>query len=268
MGVHDRERTPGELLARVARGRSRSASLHLAKAARLHPRELGITYADGPVNLRANHDPDAGALSGPLAGVTFIASLVALNALSEARYPTPGSEPAVVRRFFAKEHKAARLGAAAQLACAACLARFAKSVATLAGRATRESRGLRAASVAGGALASVSLATSALTTVALTTRHADREETADSLYRLMFVTGGPVHGVGLGLLIAALGRAGLRTGELPSRLSKAALASSIAGALSPLALVARPGIAFIPLGRLSALLVIGISGVRLARGAG
>jgi hypothetical protein len=117
-------------------------------------------------------------------------------------------------------------------------------------------------------LASTSLAASALTTVALTTRRAEREESADALYRLMFVTGGPVHGVGLGLLVGALGVSGLITGELPPRLSKTALAASAAGALSPLALVARPGIVFIPLGRLSALLVIGIAGVRLARPAG
>jgi hypothetical protein len=81
----------------------------------------------------------------------------------------------------------------------------------------------------------------------------------------MFVTGGPVHGVGLGLLIGSLGVAGLRTRELPPRLSKAAVASSVVGALSPLALVAKPGIAFIPLGRLSALIISGIAGVRLSR---
>jgi hypothetical protein len=217
------------------------------------------------VNVTANQHPDVGALSGPLAGGTFVASLVALNALSETRYPTPGSEPAAIRRFFSREHKAARLGAAAQLACAACLARFANSVAVLAARARRGSGTLRAASVAGGALASTSLAASALTTVALTTRRAEREESADALYRLMFVTGGPVHGVGLGLLVGALGLAGLRTGELPPRLSKAALAASAPGALSPLALVAKPGIVFIPLGRLSTLIVIGIAGIRLAR---
>jgi hypothetical protein len=220
------------------------------------------------VNATTNRHRDPGALSGPLAGVTFVASLVALNALSKSRYPMPGAEPSAIRRFFSKEHKAARLGAAAQLACAACLAGFARSVAALAGRATRDSGPLRATSAAGGALASTSLAVSALTTLALTTRYAKREESADALYRLMFVTGGPLHGVGLGLLVGALGGAGLRTGELPPRVSKAALASSAAGALSPLALVGPPGIVFIPLGRLSALLIIGIAGVRFARAPG
>ena len=208
---------------------------------------------------------DRGALSGPLAGASFVASLVALNGLSDTRYPMPGSEPAAIRRFFRNEHRAARLGAAAQLACAGFLARFSKSVAALASGAPRNPRGLRALSAAGGALAATSLATSALATVMLTTRRAERGSSADALYRVMFVTGGPVHGVGLALLVGALGLAGLGTGELPRPLSRVALASSAAGALSPLALVARPGIVFIPLGRLSALSVSGVAGVRLGR---
>ena len=209
-------------------------------------------------------EPDPGALSGPVAGISFVGSLVALNALSSARYPMPGAEPAAIRRFFSQEHGAARLGAASQLVCAASLGRFTRTVADLAGRAGRGSRGLRAAAFAGGALAALSLATSALTTVTLTTSRAEQEADAEALYRLMFVTGGPVHGVGLGLLVGALGVAGARTGELPRRLCEAARASSAAGMLSPLALVAKPGLVFIPLGRLSGLAVSGVAGVRLA----
>ena len=171
----------------------------------------------------------------------------------------------MIRRYFAQEHRAARIGAAAQLVCAGLLARFSGSVAQLAARAGRRPGALRAAALAGGGLASSSLAASALTTVTLTTSRAEREADASRLYRLMFVTGGPVHGVGLGLLVGALGLAGLRSGELPPRLSKAALASSVAGALSPLALVGKAGLALIPLGRLSALAISGVAGVRLTR---
>jgi hypothetical protein len=208
---------------------------------------------------------DRGALSGPLAGVSFVASLVALNALSKTRYPVPGSEPAAVRRFFANEHRAARLGAAAQLVCAASLARFTKSVVRLASRAGPRSRSLQTVSIAGGALAATSLAISAVLTATLTTGAARQKSTAETLYRYMFATGGPVHGVGLGLLVGALGAAGARTGEMPPRLAGAARASALAGLLSPLALLAKPGIVFIPLGRLSALAISGIAGVRLAR---
>ena len=206
--------------------------------------------------------PDLGALSGPLSGLSFVASLVALNALSDARYPTPGSDPAAMLRFFSREHRAARLGATAQLICAASLARFSKSVARLASRAGPRSGVLRKTSIAGGALAATSLATSALLTATLTTEAAKRPSRAEALYRLMFATGGPVHGVGLGLLVGSLG---LATGEIPPRLSKAALAAAAAGVLSPLALVGKAGLVFIPLGRLSALLVSGIAGIWLAR---
>jgi hypothetical protein len=219
-------------------------------------------------NVLKRPKADPGALSGPLAGVSFAASLVALNALSDAPYPMPGAEPPVIGRYFSQEHRAARLGAVAQLACAASLGRFSASVAGLAARSGRGSRGLRAASVAGGALATAALATSAVTTITLTTRRAEHDPSADALYRLMFVTGGPVHGIGLGLLTGSLGLAGLRTNELPRRLSKAALASAIAGALSPLALVGKPGLLFIPLGRLSALAISAVAGVRLARANG
>src|SRR4029453_8363282 len=153
-----------------------------------------------------------------------------------------------------------------QLTCAGSLARFTKSAAALAGRSGRGGRGPQAAAAAGGALAAGSLATSALTTVTLTTSRAETDADAEGLYRLMFVAGGPVHGVGLALLIGSLGVAGLRTDELPRQLSEAALVSSVAGALSPLALVAKPGLVFVPLGRLFALVVSGLAGVRLARG--
>ncbi len=158
------------------------------------------------MNVAADEHRDPGGAQRPLAGVSVVASLVALNALSEARYPMPGSDPAEVRGFFSTEHRAARLGAAAQLVCAASLARFGKSVARLAARAGRRSRAARATAVAGGALASMSLATSALLTVTLTTDLAKRKSAADALYRLMFATGGPIHGVGLGLMVGSLAR--------------------------------------------------------------
>ena len=218
------------------------------------------------MNVAQREDRDLGALSGPLAGASFVASLAALNGLSDARYPMPGSDPAEIHRFFSREHRAARLGAAAQLVCAASLARFGKSVARLARRAGGHSRALRAASVAGGVLAATSLGTSAVLSVTLTTDLAKRKSVADALYRLMFATGGPVHGVGLGLLVGSLGVAGSRTGAISAKASNTALASATVGALSPLALVAKPGLVLIPLGRLSGLLISGVAGVRLAQG--
>jgi CHASE2 domain-containing sensor protein len=84
----------------------------------------------------------------------------------------------------------------------------------------------------------------------------------------MFTAGGPVHGVGFGVLIGSLGLAGLRTGELPRPLALVGLASAAAGSLSLLYFVWEPAAWFIPAGRFSGLLVSGIAGVRLARRSG
>jgi hypothetical protein len=64
-------------------------------------------------------------------------------------------------------------------------------------------------SIAGGALAATSLATSALLTPTLTTDAAEPQSRGEALYRLMFATGGPIHGVGLGLLVGSLGLSAL-----------------------------------------------------------
>jgi hypothetical protein len=95
-------------------------------------------------------------------------------ALADSPYPRPGSEPAEIRRYFRGSSGAARLSVVGQLISAASLARFAASVARLAARSGRGSRGLQAAALVGGGLAAASLATSALLSAALTGRRASR----------------------------------------------------------------------------------------------
>jgi hypothetical protein len=170
-----------------------------------------------------------------------------------------------VRRYFGGNPGAARLSAAGQLISAASLARFAGSVADLASRSDRGSRGLRVAAVVGGALAAASLATSALCAAALTARRGEEDAHTASLHRLMFATGGPVHGAGFGLLVGSLGLAGLRTGELPVPLVITGLASAAAGLLSPLYFVWEPAAWLIPAGRFPGLVVSAIAGARLSR---
>ena len=99
---------------------------------------------------------------------------------------------------------------------------------------------------------------------ALTGGRGRDERAATELHRRAFVAGGPVHGAGFGLLLGALGLAGLRTGELPKPLSVAALATASAGLLSPLYLVAEKTALLIPAGRFPGLVVAGIAGARLA----
>ncbi len=122
------------------------------------------------------------------------------------------------------------------------------------------------AAVAGGGLAAASLATSAVTHTTITLLK-DDDDRAATLARRAFVAGGPVHGVGFGVLTGVLALAGLRAGELPRRVAITGLASAALSVLSPLYFVWEPAGWLIPAGRFSGLLVSGIAGVRLARGA-
>lgn len=215
----------------------------------------------------ATPPPDRGALSGPLAALSFIGGIGAANALADLPYPRPGTDPSQVRQYFTQNAGPTRLSAAGQAISAASLARFTVSVARLAGRSGRGSRALQTAAVAGGALAAATLTASAAYTAALSGRWGRREAGAVyALARREFIAGGVLHSPAFGILIGALGLAGLRTGELPRPLAITALASASACLLSPLYLVAEPAAWFIPAGRFPGLIVSGIAGVRLARG--
>jgi hypothetical protein len=209
--------------------------------------------------------PDRGALSGLLAGVSFVAGVAGAMALARDPYPRPGSEPAAIRRYFGRNAGPARLSAAGQAISAASLLRFTASVARLAGRSGRASRALQAAAVAGGGLAAGSLAGAAGYAAALTGPAGDSDAGATTLARRAFVAGGPVHTAAFGVLVGALGLAGLRSGELPRSLAVAGLASAATSVASPLYFVAEPAGWLIPVGRFSGLVVSGIAGVRLAR---
>jgi hypothetical protein len=217
------------------------------------------------VMLTTTGTRDLGALSGPLVGLSFVSGVAGTMARSDYPYPRPGSDAAEVQRFFRQPSGSPRLSVAGQAISAAALVRFTATVAGLAGRSGPGAGRLRAAAVAGGGLAAAALATSALCTAALTSRGGEQEASAAALARRAFLAGGPVHGAGFGVLVGALGLAGLRTGALPRPLGIAALASAAAGLLSLLYFVAEPAAWLIPIGRFSGLLVSGIAGVRLSR---
>jgi len=208
---------------------------------------------------------DPGALSGLVAGVGFLAGVGAGVARAHSPYPRPWASPGDVAAYFTENAGPARLSATGQAVSAAALARFTPAVARLAGRSGPGAEAVRAAAIAGGALAAASLATSALCTGALSGRRGREEATAAALHRRAFAAGGPVHGVGFGVLCGALGLAGLRTGELPRPLALAGLVSAVPGVLSPLFFVAPPAGWLIPAGRFPGLVVSAAAGVRLAR---
>ena len=209
-----------------------------------------------------------GALSGVLTGVSFIGGLATGLSLADTPFPQPGADVKDVQRFFLGNAGPERINVGGQLLSAASLAVFSASVARLAGRAGPRSRALPAMAITGGALASVSLAASATAAAALTTGPGRDEDRARSLHRFLFAAGGPVHGAGLALLLGALGLAGRRTGALPRPLTTAALASAGVNALAPVVLAVPKAALVIPAGRFPTFVVLGISGIRLARGAG
>ena len=206
---------------------------------------------------------DRGAMSGLLTGLSFVAGVGGGAAVADSPFPRPGSEPSEVARYFTENARSARLSAAGQLVSSATLARFTGSVAKLAARSREGSQGLKAAAIAGGALAAASLATSGLHTLALSGRQGKEDEGAAMLAQRSFIFGGPIHGVSFGVLTGALSLAGLRTGELPRPVAIAGLASAASGLLSPLYFVDERAGGFIPVGRFSGLLISAIAGVRL-----
>jgi hypothetical protein len=207
---------------------------------------------------------DPSALSGVLTGVSFVGGLATGLSLADAPFPQPGADVKDIQKFFQGSSGAERINVAGQLLSAASLAVFSRSVAQLAGRSG--SKMLKAAAIAGGALASTSLAASATAAAALTSERGRDDDQAKSLHRFLFSAGGPVHGGGLALLLGALGLAGLRTGALPRPLAIAALAAAGVNALGPLVLALPRAARVIPAGRFPSFVIMGIAGYRLARG--
>jgi hypothetical protein len=207
---------------------------------------------------------DVGALAGLLTGVSFLGGFGGAIALANEPFPRPGSTGADIRSYFRSSARAARVSATGQLISTASLARFTVSVARLARRSGAGSGVLAAAAVAGGSVAVASLGTAALTHARLASDPEISDERAVQLSRRVFVAGGPVHGVGFGVLTAALGVAGMRTGELARPVAITAVASAVSGILSPLYFAWEPAGWLIPGGRFPGLIVSGIAGVGLA----
>jgi hypothetical protein len=170
-----------------------------------------------------------------------------------------------IRRFFQDNAGAARINVAGQLVSAASLARFATCVAALAGDEGPAGRTLSAVTAASGGLSAASLAASAPTGLALTGPAGRGGASAVALHRRMFVLGGPVHTIALGVFVGCLSVAGRRTWRLPSRLTAAGLGAAAPAAMSSLSLVAHPAVLLIPAARVSGLVVCGIAGAHLSR---
>jgi hypothetical protein len=98
------------------------------------------THAAEDNSVASPSSRDPGALSGILAGISFVGGVAGAMVLADSPYPRPGSEPAEIRRYFRGNAGASRLSVVGQLISAASLARFTASVARLARIRTGEFR--------------------------------------------------------------------------------------------------------------------------------
>jgi hypothetical protein len=209
-----------------------------------------------------DNQQDTGAVSGLLTGVIFVGALAGAIKLADSRIPRPGSSADAVREYWGGSAKAARFSATGQLISTAMLARFTQSVVRLAKRS--QSKALEATALAGGGLAVVSLTNAAVTHARLTGKSKEDDEKAVKMANRVFVSGGPIHGIGFGALMAALALAGDRTGDLPKPVVVAGLVSAGSSIASPLYFLWEPAGWLIPIGRFSGYIVSGIAGVKLA----
>ncbi len=202
------------------------------------------------------------AWSGPLTGATFLTGVFGGIVLADSPFPRPGSPNSAFRDYYERNPSSAVMSAAGQLASTACLAQFALTVNHLARRVG--SPWLRIANAAGAAVAVAGLAASGVTTAQLRGPARHDPARAARLARRSFVAGGPVHGVGFGLMTGALALAGRQAGVLGPGAARVGLVSASAGMLCPAYFLAEPAGWLIPVGRFTGLAVVAAAGRRLA----
>jgi hypothetical protein len=205
------------------------------------------------------------ALAGPVAAISFVAGVAGATALSNAPYPRPGSSPDQITSYFSDNAGAARVSLVGQLVSAAALGVFTVSVIALGQRAGQHSRLIESVALAGGTISVTTLIASAVTGIQLTRGAANQSNSALALHHRAFVAGGPLHGPGIGLLMGALGWAGLESHSLALWLCMATFATAAAGLLAPLSLRVQPAVWLIPASRFPGLLLSAIAGAILSR---
>jgi len=211
----------------------------------------------------ANRSFNFAAWSGPLMGATFLTGVFGGTALAGSPFPRPGSPDPAFRDYYEQNPSSAVLSAAGQLASTACLAQFALTVDDLARRSG--SPWFRAANAAGAAVALAGLGASGATTARLRGPARHDPATAARLARRSFVAGGPVHGVGFGLMTGVLALTGRQAGILGPGAARLGLVSAGAGMLCPAYFLAEPAGWLIPVGRFTGLAVAAAAGRRLSR---
>jgi hypothetical protein len=193
----------------------------------------------------------------------LIAGLIISTALAGETFPSPFAASEAVQAYVGDNAGALRVTAFFSFASSVPLAIYAATAS-----ARLHTLGIRnpgaSIALAGGVLAAGSLALSGMASWVLgRARVAGDPAVVQALHALAFVSGGPGHVVGLGLLVAGMAVPGLLAGLLPRPLALVGLVLAGVAELSSLALLIDGAMYLVPVARFVGLAWLIIAAVLL-----
>lgn len=205
---------------------------------------------------RSTHPQQRGPSLTLLAGVSLallLAGLV-LSASLGGLFPSPYAHADTIRHYFLTQHDAVRAGGVLTFASSVPLAIYAATVSTRLRQLGVTAPGATIA-LGGGLICAAALALAGLLQWTLAQPSVSSDQAlVRALQYLTFLTGGVMHVVFLGLLVAGVAVPGLLLGLLPKPLAVTGLIIAAVCELSTLSLVWQALSALLPLGRFPALL--------------
>jgi hypothetical protein len=188
---------------------------------------------------------------------------LALSATLGGVFPSPYAHADTIRHYFVTQSDAVRAGGILTFASSVPLAIYAATASARLRQLGMTAPGATIA-LAGGLLSAAALSLAGLLqwTLAQAPVRAD-ESLVRALQDLAFLTGGVMHVVFLGLLVAGIAVPGWLAALLPRPLAFAGLAIAVTAELSTLSLLWQPMSFLLPLGRFPALLWLIAAGILL-----
>ena len=198
--------------------------------------------------------------------VLFGTSFLALNVLSDAAWPLPGSSLATIAHYIRSNDLVVRIGGAAQVAAAVPLAIFAATVSSQLTHLRVRAAGPTIALV-GGALGSVFLALSGLGIAAMATiGDLTSSATLVVVHQLVFLAGGPAMIVMTGLLVAGTAVPSRIFGFLPRWSANLGIAIAVLSEFTTLAVAFEQATFLLPLARVGGVTWLLFAAVMLPKG--
>lgn len=202
---------------------------------------------------------------GPVIGISlalFVASLVVPLLVTGQSYPSPRGPATDLADYIAEHPAGLRLSALFLFASSVPLLVFGAAAASQLRRLRVRVAG-PLIGMCGAVVASASLALTGLLQWTLSRVAADASALQVALRDLAFITGGPWHTVGLGLLVAGIAVPAWFLRLLPRPLAATGIGLAVICELTTLAIVLDPAAYAIPVGRLGGLLWLLAAGILL-----